>query len=203
MTADALLFDLGGVLIELDWDAMFAHWSRASGIEARVLRERFAFDEAYQRHERGEIDTARYFAALRQRMGFELPDAEIEAGWGCIFARPIPGTIELLERLATRVPLYVLSNTNPAHQAVWSREFAQALRPFRRLFTSCEMGRRKPEHEAFHHVAREIGAAPARILFFDDTLENVHAARAAGLRAVHVRSPQDVREAVTPWLRDA
>ncbi len=201
--ADALLFDLGGVLIELDWDAMFAHWARASGIEAGVLRGRFGFDEPYERHERGEIATPEYFAALRTRMGFALGDADIAEGWGRIFPRAVPDTIALLERLAARVPLYLFSNTNPAHQAVWQRDFAHHLRPFRRMFTSCEIGVRKPERRAFEHVAREIGVPAPRILFFDDTLENVHAARAAGLQAVHVRSPGDVRSAVAPWLEGA
>ena len=54
----------------------------------------------------------------------------------------------------------------------------------------------KPEREAFEHISREIGVAPGKILFFDDTLENVEGARKAGLQAVHVKSPQDVANAL-------
>lgn len=198
--ADALLFDLGGVLIELDWDAMFARWSAASGVDAAQLRERFAFDAPYEMHERGEIDAARYFDALRERLGVAMSDAELEAGWGSIFPRAVPQTAAIVQALEGRVPLYLFSNTNASHQAVWSRDFAPALRPFRRLFTSCEIGKRKPDRAAFDHVARAIGVPPPRILFFDDTAGNVEGARAAGLQAVHVRSPEDVRRAVAPWL---
>jgi putative hydrolase of the HAD superfamily len=49
-------------------------------------------------------------------------------------------------------------------------------------------------------VAERIGVAPSAILFFDDTAENVEGARAAGLQAVLVRSPQDVEQALAPWL---
>ncbi len=49
-------------------------------------------------------------------------------------------------------------------------------------------------------IAKDIGVPPADILFLDDTLENVEGARAAGLRAVHVKGPQDVRDALRPWL---
>lgn len=197
---DALLFDLGGVLIRLDWDAVFAHWARCSGADPAALRGRFAFDDAYERHERGEIDAARYFEALRRTLAIDLADAELEAGWNALFVGEVAETTRLVAEVAPRIPVHLFSNTNPAHQAAWSRDYAQALRPFRRVFVSSEMGLRKPDRAAFEHVAREIGVPPARILFFDDTEANVAGARAAGLRAVHVRSPDDVARALDRFL---
>lgn len=197
--AEALLFDLGGVLIELDWNAVFGHWAACAGCEPGTIRARFAFDAPYERHERGEISAAQYFEALRATLRIAIPDSEFEEGWRRIFARAIPRTVGLLREVGGRVPLYGLSNTNAAHQAVWSREFAAALRPIRKVFASSEMGLRKPERAAFEHVARAIGVPPGSILFFDDTLENVEGARSAGLQAVHVRSPSDVERATAAW----
>jgi len=196
MTVDALLFDLGGVLIRLDWDAVFAHWGRCCGADPAALRARFAFDDAYERHERGEIDAARYFESLRRTLGIDLPDADLEAGWNALFVGEIAETARLVAQAAERIPVYLFSNTNAAHQAAWSRDYAQALRPFGRRFVSSEIGLRKPDRAAFEHVAREIGVPPGRILFFDDTEANVAGARAAGLQAVHVRSPDDVARAL-------
>ena len=193
---DALLFDLGGVLIRLDWDAVFAHWARCSGADPAALRRRFAFDEAYERYERGEIDAARYFEALRSTLGIELDDAQLEAGWNALFAGEVAETARLVAQAAARIPVHLFSNTNAAHHAAWSRDYARALRPFRRRFVSSEMGLRKPDRAAFEHVARELGIPPGRILFFDDTEANVAGARAAGLQAVHVRSPEDVARAL-------
>ncbi|HEX3098269.1 MAG TPA: HAD family phosphatase [Usitatibacter sp.] len=200
MTIDALVFDLGGVLIRLDWDAVFAHWARCSGADPAVLRERFAFDEAYARHERGEIDAARYFEAVRRALAIDLPDAELEAGWNALFVGEIAETTRLVAQAAERVPVHLFSNTNTAHQAAWSRDYAVALRPFARRFVSSEIGLRKPDRAAFEHVAREIGVPPGRILFFDDTEANVAGARAAGFQAVHVGSPEDVAGALDRLL---
>jgi putative hydrolase of the HAD superfamily len=58
------------------------------------------------------------------------------------------------------------------------------------------MGLRKPERAAFEAISEAIGTPLSSVLFFDDTLKNVEAARAAGLPAVHVRSPVDVRQAL-------
>jgi HAD superfamily hydrolase (TIGR01509 family) len=83
---------------------------------------------------------------------------------------------------------------------VWSTQFEDALVNFRRVFVSSQMGLRKPERASFDYIAREIGVAASRILFFDDTRANVEGARRAGLQAVHVQRPDDVRDAVRPWL---
>src|SRR5688572_15840783 len=188
---EAVLFDFGGVLVELDWARMFAHWARHAGIEADALRERFRFDEHYQRHERGEIDAAAYFESLRRSLGIALDDAGFEAGWGAIFPGEIEGIRPVVVELAKRVPLYVFSNTNPTHHRQFARQFAELLAPFRHVFTSTELGKRKPTPEAFHAVAQAIDVPPERILFFVDTLENCHAPLKVAMPAVHVRALPD------------
>jgi glucose-1-phosphatase len=62
------------------------------------------------------------------------------------------------------------------------------------------MGTRKPEPQAFEHVAREIAVPLQRILFLDDTVANLDGARALRMPTVHVRSPRDVVRALAPWL---
>jgi glucose-1-phosphatase len=108
--------------------------------------------------------------------------------------------VALLRTLSPRVPTYLFSNTNPAHYQLWSVRYAEALRPLRRRFISCEMGLRKPEPEAFEHVAREIGVPLERLLFLDDTEANLEAARRLGVKTVLVRSPEDVCRALRPWM---
>jgi putative hydrolase of the HAD superfamily len=198
--ADALLFDLGGVVMGLDWQRAFQRWSRASHVPAEAHATLYAFDEPYERHERGEIDAAEYFASLRHSLGIDIPDDEFHAGWSAIFTEPIHETVALLEKLRDRVPLYAFSNTNRAHHAVWARKFAPALKNFRRVFVSSEIRLRKPERASFDYISREIGVPHSRILFFDDTPVNVEGARAAGLQAVLVKGPDDVENAVRPWL---
>ena len=198
--ADALLFDVGGVIMGLDWNRAFQWWGRQSHVPPEALATLYTFDEPYERHERGEIGELEYYASLRRSLAIDISDDDFRTGWGAIFTEPVNETVAMLEKLRERVPLYAFSNSNEAHRVVWERKFAAALQNFRRVFVSCEMGLRKPERASFDFIAREIGVPPARILFFDDTPANVDAARDAGLLAVHVRGPDDVRNAVGPWL---
>ena len=193
---DALLFDLGGVVIEIDFGRAFTRWAALAGVPADTIRSRFSFDAAYERHERGEIGAAEYFAALRASLQIDLSDADLVAGWNAIHLDEVSGIRALLGTLEGRVPLYAFTNSNPTHRAFCVSRFAETLQSFRKVFVSSEMGLRKPEAAAFAAIAREIGVPLERIMFFDDTRANVEAALAIGMPAVLVRSIDDVKNAL-------
>jgi FMN phosphatase YigB (HAD superfamily) len=197
---DALLFDLGGVIMAIDWDRAFSRWAEDSGQGIETLRGRYRFDPPYEGHERGQIEERDNYASLRKSLRVDLDDAALAAGWNAIFVGEIAETVDLLRAIKGRLPLYAFSNTNAAHQRVWSKRFEDALTVFDKVFVSCEMGVRKPDREAFEAVARAISVPPGRILFFDDTLANVEGARTAGLQAVHVKTPQDVEHALRRFV---
>lgn len=187
MKVDAIVFDFGGVLVDVDFRRAFTAWAAAAEVPADAIGARFAVDEACCAHERGEIDDRAYFAHLRSALGLaRLTDEQMLAGWTAIIGEPVPGIEAVVRRLATRLPLYVFSNTNPAHVAHFAPRFQHLLAHFRRTFTSCELGRRKPEAEAFARLSHLIGVPPARLAFFDDVEDNVAGARRAGLQAHHV-----------------
>ena len=195
-SADALLFDLGRVVLDIDFDRAVACWAGHAGCEPARLAGRFARGELYQRHERGEISDAEFFAGQRASMGIELTDAQFLEGWNAIFAGEMPGIAPLLARAARAMPLYAFSNTNRPHVAHFSKAYADLLGHFRGMYLSSTIGLRKPDAAAYDHVVKAIGVPASRILFFDDLAENVEAARARGLHAVQVKSSADVANAL-------
>jgi len=192
----ALLFDLGGVLIEIDFERVFLNWARYSPLAADEIRARFSVDTAYQRHERGEMDGAAYFAHLRRRLLLDATDAEIVAGWNAVFVGRIHQTLGLIGRLRASLPCFCFTNTNPTHQAAWSRDYPELGALFEEVFVSSELGMRKPEREAFEAVVHRMGFPPSGILFFDDLAQNVEGARTLGMQAVLVTGPADIQRAV-------
>lgn len=192
----ALLFDLGGVVLDIDFSRAFAHWQPVSRLSLDEIKAGFRFDAAYQQHERGEMDAAAYFAHLSARLQLQKGHARIAEGWNAIFIGEIADTLAMIQSARGRLPCYAFTNSNPVHQAAWSAMFPAVVQAFDRIFVSSDMGCRKPERQAFDHIAQEIDTPPGAILFFDDLAENVAGAQAAGLQAVHVRGPGDVRAAL-------
>ncbi len=192
VSVDALLFDLGGVVIEIDFDRIFSHWAMYSNQNHEIIKSRFTFDSYYERHERGEIDASEYFASLRKSIGINITDEEFIAGWNSIYVGEIPAVLTLLSNVREKLPVYAFTNSNLAHQLVWSKKFRHVLNLFRDVFVSSEIGKRKPEPAAFNFISSKIGVELENILFFDDSLENIVGAKKIGLQTVHVTSPKDI-----------
>ena len=196
-SADALLFDLGRVVLDTDFDRVMARWGSQAGCTPAELASRFVVNDSFKHHETGRIDDATFFANLRDQLGIGITDAEFLEGWNAIFAGEMPGIAQLLAGAAKRMPLYAFSNTNPAHVAHFSIAYADVLSHFREIYLSSAIGLRKPDAEAYDHVVKAIGVPASRILFFDDSAANIEGARARGLGAIHVTSTDDVARALT------
>jgi HAD superfamily hydrolase (TIGR01549 family) len=195
-SADALLFDLGRVVLDIDFNKVLACWAGHAGCEPARLVGQLSQGEIFKRHERGEISDAEFFASLRDTMELDLSDAQFLEGWNAIFTGEMPGIAPLLARAAGRLPVYAFSNTNSAHVEHFTPAYADVLGHFREIFLSSTIGLRKPEAAAYDHVVKAIGVPAPRIVFFDDNAENIEGARARGLFAVHVTSPDDVKRAL-------
>ena len=193
---EALLFDLGGVVIDIDFERAFRGWQSISQLSLEEIKFAFKFDAPYERHERGEITAAGYFAHLRAVLKLQGSEARIAECWNSIFVGEIPETLEMIRSVRAVVPCYAFTNTNPTHQGAWTAVAPRLVQSFDRVFASHEIGLRKPEKRAFEYIAAAIGVSLPSILFFDDLPENVEGARAAGLKTVHVRGPGDVRDAL-------
>ena len=191
-SADVLLFDLGRVVLDIDFSKVMAIWAGHAGCAPADVAARFVVDDSFRHHETGSIDDAAFFESLRASLGIGISDAQFLEGWNSIFTGEMPGIAPLLERAAVRMPLYAFSNTNPPHVEHFSKAYADVLGHFREIFLSSTIGLRKPDAAAYDHVVKAIGVPAQRIVFFDDFAENIAGARAQGLIGVHVTSTDDV-----------
>jgi FMN phosphatase YigB (HAD superfamily) len=192
----AVLFDLGGVVIHVDFERALQAWAPHSRLPLARLRELYRFDEPYQLHETGQLAAAGYFAHLRELLALDCDAATVQAGFNAVLVEEIAETLELIDAIRPRVACYAISNTNAVHVAEIERAFPRLLRRFDRVFVSHELGQRKPQPEAFTRVLAAIGVPAPQVLLFDDLVPNIEVARALGLQAVQVRGPFDVRDAL-------
>lgn len=192
----ALLFDLGGVVIDIDLQRMLRHWLPHSRLSLEQMHRRLHPDRAYRQHERGELPDRTYMAHLAKVFELETDLDNVAQGWNAMLVDQIDATLDLIERIRRDIPCHAFSNTSAIHHGVWSSRFPRVTTIFDRLFLSFELGLRKPDREAFHAVSDALGLEPGEILFFDDTAENVVGARRAGLQGVHVSGPADVGRAL-------
>lgn len=175
---DVLLFDLGGVLIEI---AIFEELPKllSSPVERDEVRRRWLFSPAVQAFERGETSADDFIAAFIDEWGLKVGPEAFLTAYESWLRGPYPGALELLERLRRDYRIALLSNCNPVH---W-RQLEQVRGLAHVAYSSHLLGLVKPDAAIFERVLSDLGVEPDQVCFFDDTPPNVEAARAAGLRA--------------------
>ncbi|HKI73996.1 MAG TPA: HAD family phosphatase [Pseudomonadales bacterium] len=179
MDIEVILFDLGGVLVELTGVGTMMAWSR---LDEDEIWHRWLTSRTVRQFESGRSRTEDFARDMVAEFDLETtPEAFIEA----FIAWPrglFDGTIELLDSLSGRYHLSCLSNTNHLHWARFERE-TKLLSSLHSHFASHQLGMMKPDIEIYTHVIEQLGVQPARILFLDDNQMNVDAARSAGMHA--------------------
>lgn len=189
----ALVFDLGKVVFDLSFDRVFQSWAAASGKPAEAIKKRFRFDLLFRQSERNEISPEYFRKALLQKMDIRLTDAEFDAGWCDLYLDAYPGIDELLMRLKTNYKLVALTNTNEIHEPVWRKRYAGTLTHFEKIFTSHEMGTRKPEALSYRLVLEYLACEPGEVLFLDDSEENTGGAEDLGIATILVTSFEQMK----------
>ncbi len=177
----ALLLDLGNVIFELDWEKPIQTLGlRGSRLEKILLHQIQAWGP-YDQYERGKLTTDEFLIFLNQNCDHPIKRADFLEAWQSLIAGYFIGMEELLEKLSDTLPLYALTNTNPAHY-----DYILSLKGmshFRQIFSSVTTGFRKPENQIFETVLETLELPPEEILYIDDTESHVEAAKALGFRA--------------------
>jgi HAD superfamily hydrolase (TIGR01509 family) len=189
----AILFDLGGVLI--DWDGTTPLVELSQGRLSVEQARRFWLESSWVRClETDQCQPLEFAAGVLDELKPEpslTPAGFLEAfqSWD---KGPLPGADKILEQLGGSYTLACLSNNNRLH---WSNPRLQSLlKYFRHCFVSFETGLMKPDRAAFDHVVTGIGLPPGEMLFLDDNFECVQAARKVGLPAFQARGLAGVRQ---------
>lgn len=179
VTIRAVLFDLGGVLLPFDRERRIAALVERTGASAEAARAFMALD-LHRRLDLGEatdLDLAAEFAAF---FGLRVGPQEAADLLCSVFEAPNHELWALVARLRRRAVVGGFSD-NPSLVVQVFPEGA-FLEP---LFLSAEIGACKPSDAAFAAVEAALGLTAQQILFIDDTLANVEAARACGWDAIH------------------
>jgi putative hydrolase of the HAD superfamily len=188
---DVILFDLGGVLIELTGVPTMLAWTRGRFSESQ-LWDRWLSSPAVREFERGRTTPEDFGGAMVAEFGLPVSTATFLEEFLFWPRRLYPGTRALLRTLAERYTVASLSNISAMH---WERVCNEMeLAPcFDANFPSFETGYVKPDQEAFLHALESLGSPPERVLFMDDNAANVETARSLGMAAFTVAGLESVK----------
>jgi putative hydrolase of the HAD superfamily len=189
-----VLFDVGGVLVQLSGVATVLGWVADRWTPAE-LWHRWLHSPAVRAFETGRCDAETFAAELVAELELGVAPAlflESFAGWPTGL---YPGAPALIASIPSHVTRALLSNSNSLHWPRVEDEFGLGAL-FEHRFVSHLTGRIKPDRDAFEHVVSSLGCDPASVFFLDDNLMNVEAAQSVGMQGALVRGVAEAEQAL-------
>jgi glucose-1-phosphatase len=179
----AILFDLGKVLIHFDFQIAYQALEKVCPHPAAEIRRRLWGTDLVQRFETGLVEPREFFAETSRLLDLDITFEEYRRLFGSIFGDIlIPES--MIEALARRYTLVLLSNTNALHFPVLEEKYGGLLGHFHHRVLSHEVGAVKPQAEIFRAAVKAAGCRAGECFYTDDIASFVDAARALGIDAV-------------------
>ena len=195
---DNIIFDLGGVIVDIDPEMAVREFVRLGVSEAAYHQ---AVKEGYfEGIETGEVDHADLRNRLRSEVSASFTDKEIDAAWNALLIDLPQIRIDILLNLKSKYRTFLLSNTNQVHmewmEANWlvPRGYQRLDDLFEKAYLSYEMGVRKPHAEIFQQVLQAEHLVPEKTLFIDDTQEHLDTAASLGIRTYRMPKENQLPE---------
>ncbi|WP_375419271.1 HAD family hydrolase [uncultured Hymenobacter sp.] len=204
-----LLFDFGGVIINIDYQRTVEAVRRLSRAGRGAEFNQASQAELFDLLETGHISPAEFRAGLRQHYDLDATDEELDAAWHAMLLDVPAERLALLAELRKRGhQTALLSNTNVLHIEEINRRLAAeyGLKNgiadcLDRVFYSQEIGLRKPGEAIFRHALQEMNWRAEDVLFIEDSPQHVATAHRLGLRVLHLAPPLTLTAALPAALR--
>lgn len=185
-----VLFDLGDTVLVTDWDALHAQFEARTGLSIKMSSKakRIYLNEVLL----GSRSLVDLFIMFKEERRSDHPIDDLLALYGELYEHYTAidqDLIALVRQLKTRVFVACVTNTNDVHARINRRRGVYDY--FHKAYISCELGMRKPQKELFEFIAEEDLIPVDRLLFMDDHIENIKAARLVGLKTIHFENKPD------------
>lgn len=205
-SVDAIIFDFGGVLFDIDYDVPVREYRKLGLEDFSKIYAQGGQSELFDRLETGNISNENFLIAIQQVIPTQPELTQVLAAWNSILTGIPKGRVDKIHELKKSKITFLLSNTNAIHVAEFEKmvdaemglEYFKSA--FEEVYYSSSIGIKKPHPETYLEVCKWNGLNPRRTLFIDDSKQHVEGALEAGLLAYHLDvTKEDVRDLFINW----
>ena len=193
-----LIFDLGGVIINIDQSLTIKKLESISKNNSNIL---YTLDyknnkpnnllKFFFEFEKGLINENDFRNQLNNLLNISLDMKSFDAIWNKLIISFNYNLLDLIIKLKTRYQFFVLSNTNSIHQKFYNElcknEYGKSLKEiFHKIYYSHEVKLRKPEKKIYELILDQNKLEGNEVMFFDDITENLIASEKIGYKTYKV-----------------
>ncbi|MFT4601844.1 MAG: FMN phosphatase YigB (HAD superfamily) [Arenicella sp.] len=190
---DSVLFDLGGVILNLDYDLTVNAFKSLGQERFDNLYTQASQDFIFDKFETGIISSIEFIDYMLSLLPKECSSADVVIAWNLMLLDLPKKRIDFLKQLSLKMPINLFSNTNDLHFKSFTKYFINEFGDenllnsmFNKCYYSHLVGERKPNSAAFQLVLDEQGLDPEKVLFIDDSIQHIEGANKLGIKTHHL-----------------
>ncbi|MBM3160881.1 MAG: HAD family phosphatase [Bacteroidetes bacterium] len=189
---EIIIFDLGGVLIDLDYSATSFEMKKLGFLNFDKYYSQSDQQAFFDDFDTGKISEQAFINQLKSFVGTQVTPNQLVHAWNKMIGVFPLQKVKLLEVLQGK-RLAMLSNTNSLHwkkvEIEWGKVSNIPINNyFEKIFLSHEIGMRKPHADTFLAVCDLLKVNPSKTLFIDDSPQHILGATQAGLNTFYYKN---------------
>lgn len=194
--AKAIIFDLGGVILNIDYKLTIAAFEKLGVKNADSFYSKKVQDPIFDKLEAGAISPKEFLEQLQK----ECDNASIELvenAWNAMLLDLPQSRLNYIKTLKNNYQIFLLSNTNAIHirafkNKIGAEKWKAFSSVFDKMYLSHEIGLRKPNKEAFQIILEENKLTPNEVFFIDDSFQHIEEAKKLGISCRYLQKGEDI-----------
>lgn len=189
----AIIFDLGGVVLNLDYNLTINAFKELGKENFDKLYAQSQQDKIFDLFETGAIAADEFRKYMKSFFSHSVNDVEVDTAWNAMLLDLPKHRIDLLRKLKEYYRIYLFSNTNSIHLSCFKKiikdqygdpDLLETI--FHQTYYSHLIGKRKPNADAFQTILSQHGLKAAETLFIDDSIQHIEGAKELGIQTIHL-----------------
>lgn len=197
-----IIFDLGGVLLNIDYMLTENAFIEAGVKNFGGLYSQLKQTDIFDRWETGKMDRREFIETMQNASEAPITEEQVLDAWNAMLLNFPARRLQILQQLRNYYDLFLLSNTNEIHEEVFNQTlFREHGIPnigvfFDKVYMSHRVGMRKPMPEIFNYVLDENGLKPEETLFIDDSPQHIDTANTLGIQTIYLKNGMTIEDDV-------
>ena len=197
-----IIFDLGGVILDIDYKRTIQSFSNLGIADASLLYSKSSQNNLFDELEKGNISEEDFYSGIRKLSNRNLMDIEIRDAWNAILIGLPDENVKLITELKKNHRLFLLSNTNNIHEKAYRKMIVEKYGSFvfddifEKMYLSHHLHLRKPDPAIFKFVLEVSGLKVEETCFIDDSPQHVESARKMNIKSFHF-TEQSLKKFIT------
>ena len=193
---DTLIFDFGGVIINLDYSKPKDEFKKLGIFDSKKLYSKEEQTKLFDSLECGQISDENFLKEISKKSNTNNLEL-IKKAWNSILLNIPRERVHLLKKLSSKYKIFLLSNTNSIHlkeiiSSYGEKKWRNFISIFNNVYFSNQIGMRKPNEDVFFYIIKKNKLDVSKTLFIDDSAQHIKTAKKIGFKTHHLTDSEDI-----------